>query len=64
EGEGIPAEHAARAFEPFFTTKATGTGLGLAIANEIAKTHRGSLDLARRIPHGTRACIRIPLEHA
>ncbi|MEO6777372.1 MAG: ATP-binding protein [Kofleriaceae bacterium] len=64
EGEGIPAEHAARAIEPFFTTKPTGTGLGLAIANEIAKTHRGSLDLAQRTPHGTRACIRIPLEHA
>lgn len=64
DGEGIPAQHAARAVEPFFTTKPTGTGLGLAIANEIAKTHRGSLDLAQRAPHGTRACIRIPLEHA
>ena len=64
EGEGISAEHAKRATEPFFTTKppGEGTGLGLAIANEIAKTHRGSLDLAQRSPHGTRACIRIPLE--
>ncbi len=64
EGEGITAQHAARATEPFFTTKppGEGTGLGLAIANEIAKTHRGSLDLAQRLPHGTRACIRIPLE--
>jgi len=62
EGEGITREHAARATEPFFTTKPSGTGLGLAIANEIAKTHRGTLDLAQRTPHGTRACIRIPLE--
>jgi signal transduction histidine kinase len=64
EGEGIPPQHAKRATEPFFTTKppGEGTGLGLAIANEIAKTHRGSLDLAQRAPHGTRACIRIPLE--
>ncbi|HEY6037872.1 MAG TPA: ATP-binding protein [Kofleriaceae bacterium] len=64
EGDGIPPQHAKRATEPFFTTKppGEGTGLGLAIANEIAKTHRGSLDLAQRSPHGTRACIRIPLE--
>ncbi|MEP6859382.1 MAG: ATP-binding protein [Deltaproteobacteria bacterium] len=64
EGEGITPQHAKRATEPFFTTKppGEGTGLGLAIANEIAKTHRGSLDLAQRSPHGTRACIRIPLE--
>ena len=62
EGEGITAQQAARAVEPFFTTKPAGSGLGLAIANEIAKTHRGTLDLAQRLPHGTRACIRIPLE--
>ena len=64
EGVGITPQNAARATEPFFTTKpeGQGSGLGLAIANEIAKTHRGSLDLARRSPHGTRACIRIPLE--
>jgi two-component system, NtrC family, sensor kinase len=62
EGEGITREHAARATEPFFTTKPSGTGLGLAIANEIAKTHRGTLELAQVTPHGTRACITIPLE--
>ena len=61
EGNGIPPQLAARATEPFFTTKATGTGLGLAIANEIAKTHRGTLDLSQRSPHGTRACIKIPI---
>lgn len=66
EGQGIDPQHIARVTEPFFTTKAAGhgTGLGLAIANEIAKTHRGSLDLAHRSPRGTRACIRIPLEPA
>ena len=64
EGEGITLEHAARALEPFFTTKPAGqgTGLGLAIANEIAKTHRGSLAIAPMSPRGTRACIRIPVE--
>ena len=64
EGEGITAQNAARAIEPFFTTKPAGegTGLGLAIANEIAKTHRGTLDIAATSPRGTRACIRIPIE--
>ncbi len=64
DGEGITLADAARAIEPFFTTKPVGqgTGLGLAIANEIAKTHRGSLDIAPRSPKGTRACIRIPIE--
>jgi signal transduction histidine kinase len=64
EGEGITETNAARAVEPFFTTKPVGqgSGLGLAIANEIAKTHRGSLAIAPRSPRGTRACIRIPIE--
>jgi signal transduction histidine kinase len=64
EGTGITEYAAARAIEPFFTTKPSGegAGLGLAIANEIAKTHRGTLDIAARSPRGTRACIRIPIE--
>jgi len=65
DGDGITPEHAERAIEPFFTTKSDGgTGLGLAIANEIVKTHRGSLDIAPTSPRGTRACIRIPIEAA
>ena len=61
EGEGMPDGAAARAVEPFFTTKPSGTGLGLAIANEIAKTHRGTLELSPRSPHGTVASITIPV---
>ncbi len=66
EGDGIAAADVARAVEPFFTTKPVGqgTGLGLAIANEIAKTHRGRLELTPRTPRGTRACITIPIEAA
>jgi signal transduction histidine kinase len=60
DGEGIAPTTAAHAIEPFFTTKPAGTGLGLAIANEIASTHRGSLAIGPKAPHGTRACIRIP----
>jgi signal transduction histidine kinase len=64
DGAGILPADAARAAEPFFTTKPNGkgTGLGLAIATEIAKSHRGSLSIGPAEPHGTRACIRIPLE--
>jgi signal transduction histidine kinase len=62
EGTGISAEDAAHAIEPFFTTKPQGTGLGLAITNEIVKAHRGSLSLGPASPHGTRACIDLPIE--
>ncbi len=64
EGSGIAAADITRAVEPFFTTKPVGqgTGLGLAIANEIAKTHRGRLELVARQPCGTRASLTIPLE--
>lgn len=58
---GIPATDAARALEPFFTTKAeNGSGL-VAIANEIVKSHHGTLFLAPRVPRGTRASIELPL---
>jgi two-component system NtrC family sensor kinase len=66
EGTGIDERDASRAVEPFFTTKpeGQGTGLGLAIANEIAKTHRGTLEIRPRLApqRGTRACIRIPID--
>ena len=63
DGEGISDAIAARATEPFFTTKSPerGTGLGLAIANEIVKTHRGSLIIGRGAQRGTRVSIEIPL---
>jgi two-component system sensor histidine kinase FlrB len=61
DGAGISADAAERALEPFFTTKAHGTGLGLAIANEIMKTHRGALSIGPAAPHGTRACLTLPI---
>ncbi len=63
DGEGISDAIAARATEPFFTTKAPdrGTGLGLAIANEIVKTHRGTLSIGRGEQRGTVVSIAIPL---
>lgn len=61
QGQGISREVAARATEPFFTTKGEGgTGLGLAIANEIVKTHRGTLSIAPQ-PIGTCVSVQIPI---
>jgi two-component system NtrC family sensor kinase len=63
QGVGIPVDQAARAVEPFFTTKPSGkgTGLGLAVANEIVKSHHGSLSIGPATPHGTCARIQLPL---
>jgi signal transduction histidine kinase len=61
EGAGIDEAIAARVLEPFFTTKATGTGLGLAVANEIVKTHRGTLGITPLRPKGTRVAFQVPV---
>jgi two-component system, NtrC family, sensor kinase len=64
DGSGISAQHAEKVLEPFFTTKASGegTGLGLAIANEIVKSHLGTLSLTPRFPRGTSAVVEIPAD--
>lgn len=66
DGTGILPEHAQKVLEPFFTTKASGegTGLGLAIANEIVKSHLGTISLTPRRPHGTSAVVEIPVDRA
>jgi signal transduction histidine kinase len=63
-GSGIQPEHAQKVLEPFFTTKASGegTGLGLAIANEIVKSHLGTVSLTPRFPRGTSAVVEIPAD--
>jgi signal transduction histidine kinase len=60
---GTTAADAARATEPFFTTKPAGqgTGLGLAIANEIVKSHRGSLTIQSAEAKGTKASLKLPV---
>lgn len=64
DGSGISVQHAEKVLEPFFTTKASGegTGLGLAIANEIVKSHLGTLTLTPKFPRGTSAVVEIPAD--
>lgn len=72
EGPGIPEEVREKAFVPYFTTKPSGTGIGLAIANQVVRSHGGSIriepdrqraeDHERRNGPGCMFVIRVPLE--
>lgn len=67
DGPGIPPEHAEVIFERFTrldesrNADSGGTGLGLPIAREIAKLHRGSLDLVAGDGLGATFRMTIPL---
>ena len=53
DGPGLAPEIASRIFEPFFSTKEheDGTGLGLMIAEEIVRSHQGTIRLCQeRLP--------------
>jgi two-component system, OmpR family, phosphate regulon sensor histidine kinase PhoR len=58
-GEGIPGEHLPRLTERFYrvdrarSRELGGTGLGLAIVKHIVNRHRGRLDIASRLGHGS-----------
>ncbi|MFH1148124.1 MAG: ATP-binding protein, partial [Pseudomonadota bacterium] len=58
-GVGMPKESFDRARQPFFTTKTYGVGLGLTIAEQIAKAHRGRLDISGDL--GVGICVTITL---
>jgi signal transduction histidine kinase len=60
----IPPEVTAHLFEPFFTTKPGGTGLGLAIARNVARAHRGDLELSINRPGQVCFSIEIPAQAA
>ncbi len=58
DGPGLQASVRARLFQPHVTTKAQGAGLGLFLAERIARRrYSGSLELAERTGHGTRAVL-------
>jgi two-component system, cell cycle sensor histidine kinase and response regulator CckA len=62
-GEGMDAATRRRAFEHAFTTKADhgGSGIGLATVRSIVVGAGGSVRLASRPGHGTRAEVRLPV---
>jgi signal transduction histidine kinase len=62
-GEGIDAEDIEQIFDPFFTTKREGVGLGLVNAKSLVEAHGGTLELLPRDDRGTRALIRLPIQH-
>ncbi len=63
DGPGIPAEVAKKVCDPFFTTKpiGEGTGLGLAVTLEIARAHRGDLEIQSQPGEGTRVTLWVPI---
>ncbi len=63
DGPGIPAEVAKKVCDPFFTTKpiGEGTGLGLAVTLEIARAHRGDLEIHSQPGEGTRVTLWVPI---
>ena len=60
-GPGITPEQEQHVFEPFVTSKNSGLGLGLALARRIVERHGSVIDLARGMPQGTIATIRLPV---
>jgi len=61
-GEGMSAEHQARAFDPFFTTrKPGGSGLGLAMAYSFAQRWKGNISLQSEVGKGTSFELLLPL---
>jgi two-component system phosphate regulon sensor histidine kinase PhoR len=59
QGEGIAGEHLPRLTERFYRVDTArsrelgGTGLGLAIVKHLVNRHRGRLDIASRLGHGS-----------
>jgi nitrogen fixation/metabolism regulation signal transduction histidine kinase len=59
-GQGIA--NTENLFVPFYTTKPKGSGVGLALAQQIARGHRGDVELVNREDGaGARATVRLPL---
>jgi signal transduction histidine kinase len=66
-GPGIPQEHLQHLFERFYRVDADrssqtgGSGLGLAIAREIARLHRGEVDVESKAGQGVTVRVRLPV---
>jgi len=62
-GSGIAPDILPKIFEPFFTTKeiGKGTGLGLATVYGIVDQHKGWVDVATDVGHGTTFRVFLPM---
>lgn len=66
DGPGIPAEHLDRVTDPYYRIDASrnpatgGIGLGLSIVSDVARLHRGNLELRNRPEGGLSACLALP----
>ncbi|MBI5609884.1 MAG: ATP-binding protein, partial [Deltaproteobacteria bacterium] len=64
-GGGVAPSIRERIFEPFVTNKERGTGIGLAVVREIARQHRGRVELhSGRHGQGARFVVVLPLRAA
>jgi signal transduction histidine kinase len=70
QGIGIALEHQARIFDKFYmidgglARRAGGTGVGLYLAQEIARLHRGAIEVSSSPGQGSRFTVRLPPESA
>ena len=61
-GQGVAEPIQLDIFKPFFTSKASGTGMGLAVVQQIARQHRGQVQLQPgRHGKGARFVLILPL---
>lgn len=69
-GSGIPEDELERIFERFYQVdksrrgdQGRGVGLGLVIANEIAKSHGGSIEVQSEVGKGSTFMVKLPSEN-
>lgn len=66
DGVGIPSADLPHIFDEFYRAENVrqeameGTGLGLAIAKEVAKAHRGRIDVESEVDRGTTFVVTLP----
>lgn len=65
-GPGIPEYALERLFDKFYSLKKPrtgkkGTGLGLSLVNEVARLHRGTIEVKNSLQDGVEATLRLPL---
>ena len=62
-GTGIPAADLPRVFDRFWRgahTGAAGSGIGLTVVAELARAHRGTVDVESEPGQGTRVSVSLP----